>query len=549
MHQPNKPSRRFSFFGLTSSATAAANGRANVTPPQLKLVADREVYRPGDQITVTIEIKNPASSFSLLIEKLGFEIKGIEKLDTHWFNTPKPGSDSKQRRGEYVFMDCSAPTVVSNKIISSGATKTYVVRTLLPSVIPPSYRGATIRYLYYIRSVLSGQYLILEDGTSQGQLRQEFPELEARTPLQIWVIQKSSSMLSEESRADGLVPVSTVLLDAYWKETDADSEWSKVNETSDGTEDGYESSRDEISSVSSYIHTKEGLNKTFGSSLSLQSFAARSSNRGSLYGEGRDSISSNMGVSALSVHEIAPDSAGGHDERCSDIFAESSPDRSPVIASPNQQPRHLKALSADDDSRLSPASAPVESGTSEGFARGRSYNIRLDDQVLLRFSPKNPESTYYFCDMIGGTLTFFHEEGAQRCLELSITLEMTETISRHSVHPSRKHSPSITKVHSDHHEVVADLVQTSFLFSIPMDGPITFSTRYVSVQWALRFEFLTTPKNVDWTRFEHPLLIEGRDKCEWTLPITVHAPPLSGPATAQLRNERPVSFEPSRVRT
>ncbi|KAL3638725.1 hypothetical protein CASFOL_016632 [Castilleja foliolosa] len=536
MPQPNKPYRRFSFFGLTSSATSADSGGANVIPPQIKLEADREVYRPGDTITVTIEVKNPTSSLSLLIEKLGFEIKGIEKLDTQWFNTPKPSSDSKQRRGEYVFMYCSSPTIVSNQIISSGATKTYVVRTLLPSVIPPSYRGATIRYLYYVRSMLSGQYLILDDGNSQGQSRQEFSELEARIPLQIWVIQKSSSMLSEESRTDGLVPVSAILLDAYWRETGADSEWAKVNENSDGVEDGYESSRDETSSVSSYIHTKEGLNKTFGSSLSLQSFAARSSNRGSVYGEGRDSISSNMGVPAPSVDEISPDSASG---------------RFPVIASPNQPPRYLKALSADDDSRLSSASAPVESGTSEGFARGRSYNIRLDDQVLLKFSPKNSESTYYFCDTIGGTLTFFHEEGACRCLELSITLEMTETISRHSVHSSRRHSPSITKVHSDHHEVVADLVQTSFLFSIPMDGPITFSTRYVSVQWALRFEFLTTPKNVDWTRFEHPLLIEGRDKCEWTLPITVHAPPPSGAAVAaaQLRNERPVSLEPLRVRT
>lgn len=30
---------------------------------------------------------------------------------------------------------------------------------------------------------------------------------------------------------------------------------------------------------------------------------------------------------------------------------------------------------------------------------------------------------------------------------------------------------------------------------------MSFSTRYVSIQWALRFEFLTTPKNVDWTRY------------------------------------------------
>lgn len=144
--------------------------------------------------------------------------------------------------------------------------------------------------------------------------------------------------------------------------------------------------------------------------------------------------------------------------------------------------------------------------------------------------------------MIGGTLTFFHE-GARRCLEVSITLEISETICRRFVHPSRRNSPTITKVQSDHHEVVADLVQTSFLFSIPLDGPMSFATPHVSVQWALRFEFLTTPKNVDWTRYDHPLLIEGRDKGEWVLPITVHAPPPRTPASHPRNNKR-LSLEP-----
>ena len=62
--------------------------------------------------------------------------------------------------------------------------------------------------------------------------------------------------------------------------------------------------------------------------------------------------------------------------------------------------------------------------------------------------------------------------------------------------------PISLQVQSDHYEVVADLVQTSFLFSIPMDGPMSFSTPQVSVQWSLRFEFFTTPKNVDWTRYD-----------------------------------------------
>ncbi|CAI9114773.1 OLC1v1015570C3 [Oldenlandia corymbosa var. corymbosa] len=545
MPPPKKPSRGFSFFGLTAGAgrVGAGGGHGKTeTPPQLKLETDREVYRPGDLVTITVEIKNPTESFSLLVEKLSFEIKGIEKLDTNWFNIPKPPPESKQRRGEYVFMDWSTPTIVSNQIIAPGVTKRYVVRTLLPSIIPPSYRGATIRYMYYARSTISGKYLILRNGHSHRELVEDLPDLEVRIPLQIWVTQKTNGLISEESETDGIVPATSVWLDVYWKELEGDSEWTKANESFDGVEEGYESSKDDMLSVSSYNPGKEDIHRAFGSSLSLQSSLARSSSKDLSFFEARASISSNPALPGLVLPRLA----------VADPLSESydgplSSGKSEDAASRIQQLTHSRSLSIDDETRMPSVPGTVESGASEGFVRGRSYNIRLDDQVLLRFSPKNSDSTYYFSDMIGGTLTFFHEEGTRRCLELSVSLEMTETISRRFVHPSRKLSPTITKVHSDHHEVVADLLQTSFLFSVPMDGPMSFSTRYVSVQWALRFEFLTTPKNVDWTRFEHPLLIEGRDKCEWLLPITVHAPPLG--AAAQIRNGKPFSLEPLWVHT
>lgn len=534
MPPPEKPSGRFSFFGI--SAGRGGSYAKTVDPPQLKLEPDREVYRPGDLVTVTLKIKNPSDSFQLLIERLSFEIKGIEKLDTNWFSTPKPSSDRKQRRGEYVFMEWSAPAIISNEILASGATKRYVVRTLLPNIIPPSYRGATIRYLYYIRSTLSGQYLMLNENSSK-ESKLDLRQLEARVPLQIWVTQKTNGLLNEEDENDGIVPTETILLEVYLKEMGGDSEWIKANEIFDGVEEGYESSRDEILSVSSYNPIKEDMHKAFGSSLSLQSSFARSSSKDLINFEGRASISSHLTLPRLSVAEAFHDSSGGK-----------SPSQSASISSSIQQLSHPRSLPTDDETRMTALPGIIESGASEGFVRGRSYNIRLDDQVLLRFSPKNSDSTYYFSDVIGGTLTFFHEEESRRCLELSITLEMTETINRRFVHPSRRHSPTITKVHSDHHQVVADLVQTSFLFSIPMDGPMSFSTRYVSIQWALRFEFLTTPKNVDWTRYEHPLLVEGRDKCEWILPITIHAPPL-GAAATQIRNERSFSLEPLWTRT
>ena len=78
--------------------------------PKFKLQTDKEVYRPGDSVTATIQICSPASLkdeaeaasggvISLLVDGLSFELKGIEKLDSQWFSVPKPIPGSKQRRG------------------------------------------------------------------------------------------------------------------------------------------------------------------------------------------------------------------------------------------------------------------------------------------------------------------------------------------------------------------------------------------------------------------------------------------------------------------
>lgn len=86
----------------------------------------------------------------------------------------------------------------------------------------------------------------------------------------------------------------------------------RANDVEDGVEEGYDSSRDEASSVSSYNPTKENLHKTFGSSLSLQSSAARSSNKDAPYIEGgRTSLSSALALPRLSVAEVLYDSSAG----------------------------------------------------------------------------------------------------------------------------------------------------------------------------------------------------------------------------------------------
>ncbi|XP_074570871.1 uncharacterized protein LOC141827506 [Curcuma longa] len=495
--------------------------------PSLKIQLDKEIYRPGDTFTATVEISIPQISnrhpdgqhwtnqiSSFLLDNFSYEIKGVEKMDSQWFATQKPLPGLKQRRGERLFLDCTAPSIVSKVMIPSGCSKTYVVRIELPQILPPSYRGVSIRYIYYVRVAISGRWLGRENNDHSVGSTYDSIQVEAKAPLQMVISQKNNNFLTQE----GELPNATDQLDIFWKEKDADAEWIRANENIDVVEEGYDSSKDEVSSISSYNPNRGNPDLPYHT-LSLQSIASRLSNNDFHQLQSERTVPSYVPLTQLSVAEVMDDSGAGV------ISPQSKPNDALYTPSSSIQRSYQDFEFHKNDTTLPHTPKPVEPSLSEGFVRGRSYNIRIDDQILLRFSPKNTNSTYYFGDMIGGTLTFFHG-GIRRCLEVAITLEIAETINQQFVHPSRRSSPTIIKILSEHQEVVADLVQTSFLFSIPIDGPMSFSTPKVSVQWSLRFEFFTTPKDLDLTRYEHPLLVEEREKGEWVMPITVHAPPL-----------------------
>ncbi|VAI78607.1 unnamed protein product [Triticum turgidum subsp. durum] len=361
--------------------------------PKFKLQTDKEVYRPGDSVTATIQICSPASLkdeaeaasggvISLLVDGLSFELKGIEKLDSQWFSVPKPIPGSKQRRD--------------------------IVRLELPRILPPSYRGISIRYIYYVRSTLFGRLIDLgnEDET-KGNVNSAV-QLETRVPLQICVSQKSSTLLNEE----GSFPLSVEQLSIFWREKDDESEWIKANDNTD-LEEGYDSSKDEVSSVSSYNPSKSNTDFPIRTSTSTLSLSSRLSMNEALYSQGeRPTFPSYNAIPRFSVSEISDDHGGGP----------VSPLRKLDHLHLDRHPSNGERFSLDSDRPKDDVGLPltpkhVEPSGSEGFMRGRSYNIRIDDQVLLRFSPKNSDSTYYFGDMIGGALTFFHGTGTRRCLE------------------------------------------------------------------------------------------------------------------------------------
>lgn len=97
----SKPPRGFSIFGM--GGRDGDNSKSSDPPPLIKLETDRQVYRPGDPVVITIEIENPVANCSLLVETLRFEMRGIEKCDSQWFTTHK-SLDSKNKRGIHILL-------------------------------------------------------------------------------------------------------------------------------------------------------------------------------------------------------------------------------------------------------------------------------------------------------------------------------------------------------------------------------------------------------------------------------------------------------------
>ncbi|CAM6041352.1 unnamed protein product [Sphagnum compactum] len=83
---------------------------------------------------------------------------------------------------------------------------------------------------------------------------------------------------------------------------------------------------------------------------------------------------------------------------------------------------------------------------------------------------------------------------------VSAVLETQDVLNPSSAHLSQKNSSTITKVQAEYYEVVCDMTNAHFVFSVPMDGPPSFSTSLLTVQWILRFEFVASQLDVNWSK-------------------------------------------------
>jgi hypothetical protein len=106
-----------------------------------------------------------------------------------------------------------------------------------------------------------------------------------------------------------------------------------------------------------------------------------------------------------------------------------------------------------------------------------------------------------------------------------VTLETEETISpKHTATASGAGAVevpgTIRKVHDECAEVTAHLAESHFVFSVPPDAEVSFSTPLVQVRWLLRLELVVLPA-LTLSADAPPALPQ---RMHWVMPLVVRPP-------------------------
>jgi hypothetical protein len=186
--------------------------------------------------------------------------------------------------------------------------------------------------------------------------------------------------------------------------------------------------------------------------------------------------------------------------------------------------------------------------------RAAHYAVRCGDTPLVRVQLRRPGPSCAAGGTLAGTLDFWasHGEGGDRagggapaeeasgapkaaplrCVAVAISLDTEERVaSSRAVAPRRAAAApqplpaaaaaapvpaghTLRRVRDEAAEVTADVLCTSFAFSVPADAPPSFTAGPITHAWSLTFEFSLAPA----TPGAPPQMLR------WSLPVTIGAP-------------------------
>mmetsp|Transcript_21272 Transcript_21272/g.46656 ORF Transcript_21272/g.46656 Transcript_21272/m.46656 type:complete len:540 (-) Transcript_21272:86-1705(-) len=521
-------------------------------PAKLSLCAElsHPSFWPGQTLGATINLEAPQAGKqsstppqSVRLISLVAQCIGFERKDSLWIrgSTTAPsgdavGTSAAMSKGERVVFKSAAANLLGACTLPPGGRRWFEVQAALPAMLPPSHRGTAVRWRYSL--VITASIDTSLEGSKEGISK----EIVVRKPFRVWPTNVGGPHTSPQ-----------VSFDSTDLEFDAHIRWREVVPTPLALPNSPQGGNTPAWTL--------GILSTQGASSSAATPVGRAG-----VPDGWDHAGS--GGTFLTADEVHGNSLGLPPDVAPlpledrEPLAETS--RSPAskfaqahsVNNSNGEHGNGRAAERSDTATVSdeavPASKPSKRPDLEpsstlsserpaplllgGFTTGRTYNMSIGNDPLVRFTPKEASAEYALGGTVAGTLTFHHSvDGEQvwQCAQVLVTLETEEVIPpQHVVTSSAGGDGVIRKVHDEFHEVTFDALETHFLFSIPPDAEVTFSTSLVQLRWLLRFEFVALSVQPG---HKAPITTSTDvNRMSWRMPVVVRP-------SKVVRNRAPVS--------
>eukprot|EP00898_Chlorokybus_atmophyticus_P000634 jgi/Chlat1/1571/Chrsp123S00081 len=479
---------------------------------RISATVDRLHYRPGDTVVCIVEVSlaipqsAPASvaKFSAVLQELTVQATATEKVDPTWITLPTSSAQGGKTKGERLIFSSTAMKLLEHEAIKAHQVRRFACRVTLPDALPPSYLGTAVRYSYVI--------------TAHAQGPAGISPLVVRVPLRVWVPSSaaayslahstaplpSSSPGTELQQGQGPVVEFNVgnnlpAVRVRWKELPVSEQEARAHQSGAAQSLEHETPISDGNSGPSSEDEPDAV-------LKLKRINVRSSY------DGDPIYHSPPTVAKLAAMGILPGMG-------------SVPEGSPTKL-------HWKD---EDEAQASPLAT----------IWGRTFNIRLGEHPLVRFSLSNPSAVYLLGDTVSGILDFScSRKGAVvQCQQVTVTLETEEIIAPEHLHRSIQ-SGSIRKVHTEFQELCTDTLITNFIFTVPIDATAAFTSSLASFRWLLCFEFVALQQPPDEPEVRGLFGVRAAvkpkpqlERLHWSMPIAVLSPPPSGALPSRLRRK------------
>ena len=462
-------------------------------------------YLPGETVTALLQvsgyrepIRSADSDLSSLetisLDDVIVECVGVERVDTSWVSKEyRKGvasltTDSRRVQRHVIHGKLRAATEGG---FGDQDCRVFVVRFDLPEWIPPTFKGMTVRYTYFVD--VSVGYMF--DG-------QNFTET-LRQSIHVWPKIQNSDF--HDNISDPVIPKSLFSVG--------------VPTTHGMTATHYNDKSDRHRSVK-ITCWEVGAGTTIDDAIvhveSLKLESQNSTPYSPAYQGERLSRSSSLDTKAVKGLDV--------DSSPADFL------KKKLFSTPNDKSwdHRKRVVSVIPESDGAEVKNPIASGTGvttakpstffDGVSGSVSFKLRVEDRPLATI---HIHSSQYIDDDLApgksiiGTIEFPETPSSIRCLKYVVALELDETIAEQwrAKGKSAASGGVVSQTVDETVQLSADTVSSYFMFSLPSDSTPNFSTDLITLRYGLRFYF--------YIKVSDEINIK---MVEWKIPLKVHCP-------------------------